>query len=360
MPGPIVAIQIVRAFAAVLVVLWHLPMLYAAVDSAGDLGVPRFLQFGYAGVDFFFVVSGFIISHITAQGFTSPSDFLARRAVRILPFYALFTVIVLLDRIKNGNAPEGAGILFSFLGLPLRELPVLQPGWSLEHEAIFYFICAAAMALNLRDRLPAILAGLFAGGIVLHVLVREFVGVAVWDFHLLSLYHFEFLLGVLVHQHAPALRRFGSAGPLLAATVVACGTSLYLMRHGVRHIGTSMAGFDGLARVLGFGLGGALLIVGLLNMEARLRAARWLKPVVLVGDASFALYISHIVVFEVVFRRLQHWEWTENTALPALAAAVGVAIGFAILFYLCVEKPLLRLAHRPAPPAPRPMERAAP
>ncbi|MFL5438703.1 MAG: acyltransferase family protein, partial [Myxococcales bacterium] len=88
----IVSVQVARAVAALMVVTWHFSAVYNDILPRGtSLGTPAFLQFGYAGVDLFFVISGFIISLITDKDDFRFSEFMVRRAIRILPFYALFT-----------------------------------------------------------------------------------------------------------------------------------------------------------------------------------------------------------------------------------------------------------------------------
>src|SRR5215470_12318280 len=82
-------IQVLRAFAAYLVVLVHLAPLVSMAGGAEDA-----LGFGYAGVDLFFVISGFIMVYTTSRRETQPWDFFAHRIARVVPMYWLLTLVV--------------------------------------------------------------------------------------------------------------------------------------------------------------------------------------------------------------------------------------------------------------------------
>lgn len=56
------SIQILRAIAACLVVFWHLKLMRLAFPDITLAHPPQFLQFGYAGVELFFILSGYIVT----------------------------------------------------------------------------------------------------------------------------------------------------------------------------------------------------------------------------------------------------------------------------------------------------------
>ena len=71
-------IQILRAVAAIMVVLWHLGGVSRNFQDI-DVIPPEFLMFGEAGVDLFFVISGFIICHISLTHPFRWQDFVRKR-----------------------------------------------------------------------------------------------------------------------------------------------------------------------------------------------------------------------------------------------------------------------------------------
>ncbi|MFL5442833.1 MAG: hypothetical protein ACJ79W_27060, partial [Myxococcales bacterium] len=89
----------------------------------------------------------------------------------------------------------------------------------------------------------------------------------------------------------------------------------------------------------------ALFLVGLLNAEERLRSSG-LRHAALVGDASFALYLSHPIVLPALGRAFGALHVGPGMLVPALALAVAVTLGFSIVFFLAIERPLLRYAMR--------------
>lgn len=87
-------IQILRGVAALAVVLFHLPTFGGRLDLPGapDAFLRNLLASGAAGVDLFFVISGFIMAHVYARRPDGPGLFLLRRGLRIVPLYWMVTL----------------------------------------------------------------------------------------------------------------------------------------------------------------------------------------------------------------------------------------------------------------------------
>src|SRR6476620_7246021 len=96
----IVSVQYIRAIAAILVVIHH--FVSPSYFDAG-LGLPGTL--GEAGVDLFFVVSGFIMWTTARARETEPLDFIRHRLIRIVPLYWLFSVALLVIALASQRAP---------------------------------------------------------------------------------------------------------------------------------------------------------------------------------------------------------------------------------------------------------------
>jgi peptidoglycan/LPS O-acetylase OafA/YrhL len=140
------SIQLARGLAAIMVAVFHARLVLddvAGRDYLGWLSLP----FGYAGVDLFFVISGFIIAYVTDGREFRLSEFYLRRAIRILPIYWIFTVLTWMGLVFVGNADFTAWRIFaSFAVLPQQVAPIAGVGWSLELEAIFYIVFGATVA----------------------------------------------------------------------------------------------------------------------------------------------------------------------------------------------------------------------
>lgn len=97
------------------------------------------------GVDFFFIVTGFMIYYLYHKYIGVPSkagEFLLKRAIRIYPLYWIFTLLTLLfvyafPLLEQGFTEEV--ILKSVFILPLKE-PVIASTWSLSHVLFFYLL----------------------------------------------------------------------------------------------------------------------------------------------------------------------------------------------------------------------------
>ena len=86
----IISIQYLRAIAALLVVFYHAIYQIKEYHSLFEGGIWRF---GAAGVDIFFVISGFIMWVTTSGRPADPLRFIGRRITRIVPLYWIVTML---------------------------------------------------------------------------------------------------------------------------------------------------------------------------------------------------------------------------------------------------------------------------
>ena len=167
-------IEACRGFAAVLVVFYHAGRLISLPQYYNYIPLGDFFGFGHAGVDFFFVLSGFIITLVHRRDLGRPAAlgrFCYRRFVRIYPLYWIVTAIVcVLALFSPDRAARLAPghLVASLLLLPHGQDPLLGVGWTLEHEMLFYLAFALAIASRrLGLVLVAVGGGLaIAGGLV--------------------------------------------------------------------------------------------------------------------------------------------------------------------------------------------------
>ena len=150
-------IQILRAIAAVGVVIFH--CVGTAHHYSSDMESAIFLPFyrGDVGVDLFFLISGFIIYYSTHKNKFGSGDFLARRLKRIIPMYWIATLlfvalIYLVPSAFKGGVLEARHILTSlvFTSVPTGNMPIVYVGWSIEYEMLFYIIVALILLCSER------------------------------------------------------------------------------------------------------------------------------------------------------------------------------------------------------------------
>lgn len=334
-----------RAIAVMMVVLSHLVHIEGKYGR-GDHLIGGFFLYGVSGVDLFFVISGFVMIAVSQrrQGHASlsPLRFLYNRITRIYPVYWVYCTMVLavyLVRPEMVNSSWGNQVLIleSYLLWPQRLAPLLAVAWTLTHEMYFYIVFTA-MLWGPRRHIPGYLLAWLA-----LVVVGDLVTGAQSDplqkvvFHPLTL---EFIAGCLV-----AIIIFkGCRG--YGRTFFFVGTLLWIANMLGCHLLWAHALPSGWYRVLFFGLPCTLMVYGAVASEfqASLRFPKWLYAV---GDASYSIYLSHILILSFIGRiwyRLGQKGLADNIVM--IAAMILMVVVYGHLSYRYIEKPLIHRFRR--------------
>lgn len=155
------SLEILRFFAAVLVVFAHFPY---TVDIMPLIWITdKSSLSGAIGVDLFFCISGFVIYlsvHSKKCDITSFKRFLIDRIRRIMPLYLLITVMVFLLTLKKTELSE---LLTSLFLIPTFDDgmyldPIVTLGWTLRFELFFYSIVSIGILLHSKLLIPMTLA----------------------------------------------------------------------------------------------------------------------------------------------------------------------------------------------------------
>jgi len=291
------SIQVLRALAACAVVVLHAyPDARTPIGNAG---------YGAAGVDLFFVISGFIMANVS-QGRAS-GDFLGDRLWRIYPLWWV-AVLPWLFMVPRG----GTFILSSLTLWPIYPggyyVPVLKVGWTLSFEVLFYL--GMTLAIATRSIVPLAAYALFLiGALTTSSPLLHFVG---------SPMALEFLMGVLV----ATLPKRAFLGLLIPV-----GLTLFaLASPGLGDVESSLGPQWALWRALEWGLPAGLIVWGALSIEDLFKHRAFDIPVA-IGDASYSIYLFHpIVAFGLSFA------WPVRLAL---------AIGAGWAMHLLVERRIM-------------------
>ena len=300
----LINIQILRFVAALLVVLFHSAAFLQASDTAlGPLfGIGHYT--GFAGVDIFFVISGFIMAW-TTRGSSGLSDallFLKRRCARVYSgYWMIFFIALALIYHFESQRLSGIDFLRSFFLLPVDIGLLLIPvSWTLIFELFFYFMFGLLIAVA-GERRPFWTRVMFFVALAWFI-YSQFVRQAYLPGNIEAMSVFEnywafpfllqFLAGVMLADWL-ADRREGWAWPLLVAGVAGWLATGWL---NYQYFGdTLIQGHQIMWRVCLFGLPSLLLVAGLVRLEFQgsTGAHRFSS---LAGGASYALYLSHTVV----------------------------------------------------------------
>lgn len=333
-------IQALRGIAIILVVLLHLANAEYLNGGRGRV-LSAFSIFGISGVDLFFVISGFVMATITRGTFRKKSSlplFLYSRAARIYPPYWVFSIALLVGHLQfpllgDPQRWREIDVTRSLLLLPQEHLPILVVGWTLVLELYFYLVVALSLLLPERFFVRVLL--IWAGVVVAANLV--FPGAA-----LLVLYPqtLEFIFGCLIARFVHAgHRRWGAALFVVGAILLA---TLYAAYAGLRpaHLPSAWE------RLVLFGFPSTLMVYGACSMELS-HAARLPRFLAIVGDRSYALYLTHVPVIlavDLLYNRIDTSGYTSPLAAVLFKAVAVSAAGFG--GYVAIELPLHRAMRR--------------
>jgi peptidoglycan/LPS O-acetylase OafA/YrhL len=327
-------VQALRFYAAFAVVLFHSRKLFNALGLEGDWFLDS-AKFGNAGVDVFFVISGYVMWYTTCNGSrtgASSADFVRRRLYRIYlgywPFYFLAAAVTLVIAERD---PANIYWFKSFFLLnPTIRHQVLGVAWTLSYELYFYGIFALLILISVT-RARQVLGCLLAATLLLNLLLPT----NTWD---------------LAFFVSPFLIEF-FAGSLLAAYLSQCRSRLLLLACLVLVVvvvawAVTLPRFH-MHRVQGFGLAAALIVLaGVLAENTRLYiASRWW---VFLGNCSYSIYLGHFVLLWVYMHLLGQLEVTLAlpTAILVYFSYLLLVILTSIASYRFIEAPLYKYALR--------------
>ncbi len=307
----LLSVQILRAAAAFAVVICHVGITLNYWGKA-DLQWPLV---GAAGVDLFFVISGFIMVALSWDSFAQagePIKFFVRRLVRIVPLYWLLTTIYVVGGKYDIWRAVGS-YLFVWTG---EQQPVVGVGWSLNFEMFFYVIFAACMMMPRAVALVSLSAALIAVTLVRLPFYSDPIVL-------------EFLFGVFV---AIAYRRGVRLIPIARVLLVMVGVAAIIYWSDSVH--------DGFR----WGVPAALIVAGAVLGSPIERRTPIVMALVAVGDASYALYLIHVPIVRVIADVMRSAGLDLVRIQPIyFVIATAAAIGAALLVYRFVELPLLAL-----------------
>lgn len=350
------SLQICRALAALMVVCFHVSGHLYRPDHLGEAAAwaHRLCSFGDAGVPFFFVLSGFIVTRVHRHEFNQPAralPYLIKRVIRIYPIYWLvFGVTYIGLRLMSpGNPllpPDTPTLLWSVLLLPQRDIvwgmsgaPVVFVAWTLQYEIAFYALLALAFVRTWWLLLPLLLVLLNRAWSVL--------GTDWWSY--------------FISNNLVMLLALGSAWGLLlpvaalprkvAAWLIAVG-GLGFLTMAVWEIGFPRE--HDINRTLVYGVFCMVLVLGLVALEDSGWRPSSNSIWVRLGDASYSLYLIHapwmslatlpVLALERHTHVISNWgAWGGGLATATITLS---ACWVALRCHVHIERPLTQFAKR--------------
>ena len=353
-PEDLAALTSLRFAAAAMIFVFHLRE-FASTPLIIALGPAM-----YHGVSFFFVLSGFVLTHVYSRRTTSLGRFYLARVARIVPLHlttlALLIVILPLPAAR-GQTLDPAMTLVSFIAkalmldawIPVRG--ILQSwnnvSWSISVEMAFYAafpLLLIAMKKTIVGTLAAaalVCAAVFAAAIAYGAPVFVVDRMTLTLFNLGSCFPlargFEFALGMaasLLWQRWIVPVELSPRAWTAIEGAALGATALWLVLAVPALVGASEGPLFVWLRASGSCWVFAMLIIAMAGGRGAFSRALALRPFVALGEASFAFYMVHMIVM----RALRFYLGPGPGALSALA----ISLSLAFLLHEALEKPIRR------------------
>ncbi len=328
-------LQVGRAVAAIAVAIYHANDFVIPLRIPGAGSVWAGFGMGYAGVEFFFVLSGFIMMHVHSHEFSQPGRlkrFIAKRVTRIFPIYwIVLGGLVLLYQLDRDLGPSALrsplNILSSFLLIPWIERPIMPVAWTLMHETLFYTLfCLFFLSRRLG-------AAAFLVWLIACLAAMRWPPANYFASFIASPYNLLFFFGIIVGcTYTRVSARFPAALVLagLAGFLTVGLTEQYVTLWPL-----------GL-RTVAYGVSAMVVIAGLVHGQIAVPRAA-----VLLGDASYAVYLVHLPAMNMAAILLSKLGWA-GLVSPAvlLTGLVTVSVVAGMVLHVAIERPILILIAR--------------
>ena len=321
-------IQVARGAAALLVLFFHLEMLVQA--NFGFWPTWQFFLFGHSGVDFFFVLSGFILPWAHVNDLGNPDKigkYLKRRTQRVyLPYWfamlPVAAIYILFPNLGHGYESSPNVLFTSFFLLPSQVGSVLAVSWTLCYELLFYALFGV-LILNKRIGTCLIILWLI---ISLVINLAPFINPGFYVDFIFTRYAAHFIIGMAVaflairNYRAPAF--FSIAGVLL----------FVLLGMNEKRFPEHTASFL-------YAICSAIILSGFVSIDLSKRV-KWPAFPLLLGNASYSIYLCHYPVLAFLALILRNSGFSQlGWSIYPLMMVVTILI--CLSFHYLIERPLI-------------------
>ena len=310
------SVQLMRGVAAISVVFQHIGMFGA----------------GAFGVDLFFCISGFIMMHVTEK---SGKNFLIKRAVRIIPLYwlsvfATAALLIIAPRVFKTLAFTPQSLVKTLLFIPTNTPThaLSAVGWTLVLEVFFYLVFFIATKISHKNRhliatgilIGLVLLGLFWNGA--GYFLRFYGGSIMLEFPL-GMFAYKFLTRAS-KTYDPPLRS-------LSFIYIGCAAAIWAALFIIARLPV----LGSVDRLFIFGLPSLIVFILLFKAFRNMKVPR---PLVVLGNISYSLYLTHTFVIDGVSRLIYNIDSFSPAGLAITVVAVlPLTIAVALVSWYLIE-----------------------
>lgn len=311
-------IELLRFIAALSVVYFHA---FGTLRAGGfsEIDSNPFTELGAAGVDVFFVISGFVIFLSLAKKTRTPAEFARDRLIRLVPAYWILTFAQLII-LASVAVYKGTEVPFSFswtiqslffVSQPLgNSAPLISQGWSLEIEMLFYLLVAA---------------GLLIKNSIANILFPAVALVSLVGFGLLSDLAVEFIFGGLLGFLYARIK----VPPFIAIVAGVTGVALF--------VAPFLFGDLDAPRWVTWGIPSMLIVFCAIYLPQ----LTW-KFLPTLGAASYPVYLLHMIVINIVSPIMSLFGTSAPIFFFTLACCLILSQALGIFFDKFIDKPISR------------------
>lgn len=342
----IYSLQVFRGLAAVMVLLAHSNIMLNKSLFSGSF-IP-----GYIGVDFFFVLSGFIIM-LTCKKSIGPgeiSGYIRKRVLRVFPPYIIYTLMAFIVSFAyeqftgtrliywiyiNAQNFFQSISLYPFSADKTR-LPILPVAWTLTHEMLFYILFASLFFIKNKSGILLIAAAWIA--LIVAAPVMKVSGSNYLLDTFLSSRNLEFIMGCVMAYFASNYVDWK-----ISVSALICGLGMLVIAWSNTLSGYSITTLSDWAV---YGIPFALIIFGATRLERFIhnKEGKVFRFLVYLGDASYSIYLVHFIVIMVCKRTINDLGMEYGYVEFWLTSAIALVVSLAM--YELIEEPMIRWFNR--------------
>jgi peptidoglycan/LPS O-acetylase OafA/YrhL len=273
---------------------------------------------------------------------------LIKRIFRIWPLYLLATLAMTLTVLAFPNLVRSttvsiSGFIKSILFIPGKEnrgLPILGQGHTLNFEAFFYLIVSLSILIMKNKKyIPIICISILTIMIVVLNIINP-------DIYILNYYQKglfpEFIYGILLYymhkQYCKYEQKINKRVKIILLIVLAVLSYMILIFDDIYGLQITNN------RNISCGIPALMLVLSLLFLENNIKYNTFIKWIIKLGEASYAMYLFHyhIITFfsRIGFPKIFGNNTSFMLELIKIISVMCITAVFSIIIYEFIDKPI--------------------